>query len=340
MPDPRKREGGTIRSVPAKSGIGFEQFRERTESSVEDSRKQLQEFFLDLTNQVGEVREDLLNTPFPLAPSINDQMKALREFIGFPEELSVGEQALGFGVGSIKGIRGVPANIKLSGKKVPNINPKALEFGPKQKMELQKLVSETGQFTQTFSETKPGTRPARSYLEAQARVVQERKRIQTRVKEVQKDLDRLSIAEVNPLVPLTLIQEIAKKGLRAKASYDSGAPGPEGSGNFVIAFKSKDAVTNFNDEFVILPNPDGPILAVNFNSPTIKAELRPQFKEAFPNKFLADEIGEEFQPGELQRMAGETAKDAPPPDNFSYYNLKNFEDGLQVINKMLDIAKQ
>ncbi len=304
MPDTRKREGGLVQSIPPLP-------------EVEDARL-----------------------------SFKEQMRAIRELFGLPEELSVGEMALGFGVGSIGR---VPPRIfgpdSFTKSKVPVKRIEGSEIGEQvnQLDVLQKNVAKTGQENVQFEQFKQfgpenvqlnvgGVKPPTSALEAKALLASATKLIQTRVKEVQKDLDRLAIAEANPLAPQSLIQEIAKKGLRSKASHEPT------NNQIVISFKSKAAKLGVDDEFAILPTPDGPVLAVNFNSPTIKSELRPAFKRAFPKKFLADEIGAEFQPGELQRMAGETAKDAPPPDNFSYYNLKNFEDGLQVINKMLDIA--
>ena len=321
MPDTRKREGGLVQSIPPLP-------------EVEDARLSFQE-----------------------------QMRALRELFGLPENPLVGEMALGFGVGSIGRVPprifgGRPAK-KPFKKQKPSAKIEGQElFGEPNLLERQKMIGREQSVKKTGQENIPfepfgseqlafefsrglekgttrnigGQRPSTATLEAKAAIAQTQKLIQTRVKGVQKDLDRLAIAEANPLAPQSLIQEIAKKGLRAKATHQIA------DDTIVISFKSKDAIVDVSDEFVILSTPDGPVLAVNFNSPTIKSKLRPKFKAAFPKKFLADEIGAEFQPGELQRMAGETAKDAPPPDNFSYYNLKNFEDGLQVINKMLDIA--
>jgi len=270
-----------------------------------------------------------------------------------PDEVS--QMALGFGVGSIKSISGVTKglkSLKLGGKEIVKKPLQGNEPpGPKESLEdlsqfskdlLKKskesiiarradaIEASTGQQNRPQVNAPPGTRPPLAFLEAQAVANDAAKRIQTRVKKVQKSLDELAVRDAS--VPDSLIQQIAKKGLRAKATHEPT------ENTIVISFKSEKAVINVNDEFAILPTPDGPVLAVNFNSPTIKETLRPRFREAFPNKFLVDEIGAEFQPGELQRMSGETAKDAPPPDNFSYYSIENFEDGLQVINRMLGIA--
>ncbi len=272
----------------------------------------------------------------------DERKQQLNDIFGlFGERPSVSEAALGFGVGSIG--RVLPSILRggqISRKPTAQIEGQKLvkPFLPGEGSRLAGRVAKTGQenVQKPFSDEVNigGVRPPTAVLEARAVEAASTKAIQTRVKEVQKDLDRLSIAEANPLVPQSLVQEIAKKGLRAKAAYEAI------ENTIIISFKSKTAKIDVDDEFAILPTPDGLVLAVNFNSPTIKAELRSKFKEVFPTRFLADEIGEETQPGELQRMAGETSKDAPPPDNFSYFNLRDFEDGLQVINRMLDIAKK
>lgn len=254
---------------------------------------------------------------------------------------AIESSALGFGVGAIKGITGVPRlGVMLGGKEITR--PRKFSIGGVQELKKAKqAVTQTGQDVSQFAPFTEGTtqelkfvggqKPPAAFLEAGALIDQVQKQIQTKVKATQKDLNARLISEVNPLVPTDLVKELRTKGLKATAGFN------EGEGVFYVAFKSTKAIADDLTEFGIVETESGPVLSVNFNSPTIKPELRAIFKEKFGDQFLDDYIESEAAPAQLQRMSGETSENAPLPANLSFYGVKDFDDGLRLINRMTDI---
>lgn len=279
--------------------------------------------------------------------------------LGEPDTSSVGEKALGFGVGSIKSVFGAPRlgirlprkpgeaiafekdfPVKVSEGSVMARSAQAArnaEIAARTRMNLGVEANINRLFTEFGQKQGPnigGVRPPLAALESQAVKTQARKQIQTRVKETQKDLDALLIEEVNPLAPTNLVKELRAKGLKAQSGFN------EGEGVYYVAFKSAKATTDELTEFGIVSTESGPVLSVNFNSPTIKPELQQVFKERFGNQFLDDYIEENAAARIAQRLKVGLSKDAPLPVNLSFYGVKDFDDGLQLINWMLDIVEE
>ena len=155
----------------------------------------------------------------------------LKDLFGFEKKPSVGEMALGFGVGSIKGIRGVSGpkgssnlGLQLKGKEIikrspdPSTDPKRITSA-----DLERLTGQENFQFEPFGEQVQlnigGVKPPVAVLEAKAITANTKKVIQTSVAKIQKSLDRRLLEEVNPLTP-NVIREIAEKGLRAKANFD------------------------------------------------------------------------------------------------------------------------
>ncbi len=297
---------------------------------------------------VGNFLADQMEKVFPrfkgaledVTSGAEERRQKLNELfgLGFGEEdtSSVGEKALGFGVASIKGISGIGKGIRGSINARPIGGPEGLFPALSSKRPTANISELTSKGIQGEGAIRNigGIRPRTDLLEFRAIQAQAKKQTQTKVKDVQKNLDALLIEEVNPLAPTNLVKELAAKGIRAKSGFN------EGEGVFFIAFKSAKATADELVEFGIVETESGPVLSVNFNSPLIKPELQQVFKERFGNAFLDDFIEENAAVRVAQRLKMGVSKDAPLPVNLSFYGIRDFNNGLQLINRMLDIANE
>ena len=248
-----------------------------------------------------------------------------------PEDIS--EIALGFGVGSIgrvpPGIKPFKPSTKLTDKKVRELIGKTEETGQENKPSTS--VSEPGRELLFREENIGGRRPSNRILEAQTIEAQATKGIQAKEKRIQKDLNKRMVEEVD-LASQDVLQSITAKGLRAKSQF---------SGEFQVKFESKP--NSKNPEFLLRDTPEAAvkgalILEVNFNSRLIKPELASVLKRQFPEEFIQDIIESPGAAIQMQRMLQGTSEGVEPPAFYSKYFVENFEDGLKLINQMLDIT--
>ena len=339
----------------------FGQFKESIESSVEDVRTGFQDLIKSGAKTFSETRDDLLDTPFPFAPSINEQMKALRELFEFPEELSVGQGALGFGplnIGKVPpGIFG-GRNPKGFSKRLPSVKIKGEElFGEgaeqqaliaKQSREIAKTgqennpiagrrvtIDEEGNTAKTFVPNIGGKKPSEEVLFTKALEAVEQKAITTEVANIQKALDKKLIKEVKSGTQPNHLQKTKTLGIKKFTAGFNKRAGPEG--RFMVAFRS-DPKSIENPEFVVAEILEGTEklfkryrLIVDFNSRLIKPELAPVFRQQFPDNHVEDLIGDPSFPPEFSQT---------PPDNLSVFRIETFEDATIMINKMLELVKE
>ena len=304
-----------------------------------------------LSQQMGKVFPGFDRALGDITSGAEERKQQLNAIFGLgigESNISPGEAALGFGVGSITKVVGSGAR---SGKQrlIPSRDQKPSgQIRGEELFEIgdTKLILETVQKSKRTSQdlgqipgVVKGQKPPSELLEAQAIKVQTAKRIEANIKteinKIQKDLDKQLLKRVDPNDPSPRRLIVTKnKGIKKVTAVFN-----ERTENFGVEFRSTLKKTE-NPEFVLEETPKGLFLAVDFNSVLIKPQLQGIFRRNFNNRFVRDEIEPDALPGVKQRLETGVSEGAKLPDNFSVFKVDSFDNALQLINKMLDRAKQ
>lgn len=323
-----------------------------------------------LSKQMGEVFPGFSRALGDVTSGAEKRKQQLNEIFGLGANLSVGEAALGFGVGSIGKVPpkvfGGRSSKKLLKRQKPSAKIEGQEvFKEPNLLERQELIRREQSVKTTGQENLPfepfgsdalafefqrglatgatrnvgGQRPSTATLEAKAAIAQTTKRtqsaVQIRLNKLQKDLDRQLLKEVDPNnLPDDSLVKTKNKGIKKITAVVS-----EETGSFGIEFRSSLKKTE-NPEFVLGETSDGLRLVVDFNSKLIKPQLQGIFRRNFNNRFVGDIVEPTTSPGIKQRLKTGISEGAILPDNLSIYTANSFDDALQLINSMLDRAKQ